>query len=93
MLIISNINSGAGDVESMVTNLLIGNVLKIKMKEKKMIRKRSIKTESLMEFATTVVKKGILVETVGRGRTAIIKNSRKQKKPLKETKMSWCCVH
>ena len=58
-----------------------------------MISKRSIKTESLTEFATTVVKKGILVGTVEHGRAAIIKKSRKQKKPLTETEMSGYYVH
>ena len=72
MLIISKINSSAGDVESIATNLAIGDVLKIKTKEKKMIRERNTKTENLMAFATTVVKKGIFIGTVGRGRTAKI---------------------
>ena len=61
MHIISNISSGAGDVETLATNLAIRDVLKIKMKEKKMIRIRNTKTENLMESATTVVKMGILV--------------------------------
>ena len=92
-LIISNISSNAGDVESMVTNLVIGDVPKIKMKKKKMKRKSSIKTENLKEYATTVDKRGILVRTVGCIRMAIIKNLRKQKEPLTEMEMSWCYVH
>ena len=37
---ISNISSGAGNVASMATNLVIKNALKIKMKKKKIIRKQ-----------------------------------------------------
>ena len=59
MHIINNINRGDGDVESMVTNLAIGDVLKIKMKKKKVIRIMNTKTESLMELATTAAKRGI----------------------------------
>ena len=64
MPIISNIRSDARDVESMVINLAIGDVPKIKMKKEKIKRKLSIKTESLKEFATTVDKRDILVRTV-----------------------------
>ena len=45
---INNTNSGAKNVESMATNLAIGDALKIKMKRKKMMRKQNIKTENLM---------------------------------------------
>ena len=76
---INNTNSGAGDVESMATNLAIGDVLKIKMKEKKMKKKSNIKIESLKEEPTTVDRRG-----VGHRKTAIIKNSEKQKRPLME---------
>ena len=73
MLIISSTSSNARDVESMATNLAIGDVSKIKMKKIKMKRKLSIKSESSKEFATTVNKRGILVRTVGCIRTAIKK--------------------
>ena len=65
MSIINSINSNARDVESMATNLAIGDVPKIKMREKKMKRKSNIKIEKLKEYATTVGKSAILVGTVG----------------------------
>ena len=39
---VSSTSSGAGNVASMATNLLIEDVLKIKMKKKKIIRNRKI---------------------------------------------------
>ena len=41
----NNTNSNAGNVVSTATNLEIRNVLKVKMKKKKNIRKQIIKTE------------------------------------------------
>ena len=79
MLLIGNTSSNAGDVESMVINLAIRDVPKIKMKKKKMKRKLSIKTESLKKFATTVDKRGILVRTVGCVRMAIKKFEKAEK--------------
>ena len=88
MSIINNIRSDAEDVESMATNLAMGDVPKIKMREKKIKRKWNTKIENLKEFTTTVDRRGILVGTVWRGKTAIVKNLRKQKEPLTETEMS-----
>ena len=92
MYIMNNISSDARDVESMTTNLVIEDVTKINMKKKKMKRKANVKIESLKEYTTTVDRRGTLVGTVRRERTTIIKNFRKQKEPLMETKMSLCCV-
>ena len=92
MHIISSISKDASDVENMVTNLVIGNVPKLKMKKEKMKRKLNIKIGSLKEYVTTVDRKGILVGTVGHREMAIIKILIKQKEPLTVMEMSWCCV-
>ena len=57
-----------------------------------MKRKLNIKIESLKEFVITVDRKGILVMTVRHGRTAIIKNLKKQNETLMEMEMSLCCA-
>ena len=62
MPIIGNISSGAGNVVSTATNLEIKDVLRIKMKKKKNIRKQKkmkIKTENLMGYAAIAGEKGI----------------------------------
>ena len=62
MHIINNISNGAGNVDSKATNLEVRGVLKIKMKEKKIIRKQKhmkIKADNLTEYATIVEGKGI----------------------------------
>ena len=92
MSIINSISSNARDVGRMATNLAFGDVLKIKMYEKKMKRKSNIKIENLKEFVITVDRRGILVGIVGRRKMAIIKKLIKQKEPLTEMEMSWCCV-
>ena len=76
----------------MDTNLAIGDDPKIKLKKKKMKRKLNIKIESLKKYATTVDRKSILVGIVRHGKTAIIKNLKKQKELLTKMEMSWCCV-
>ena len=61
-VIIISIISSARNVESMATNLAIGDVLKIKMKKMKIIRKQkdmNIKTKNLMECATIAFREGI----------------------------------
>ena len=58
MNIIGSISRDAGNVESTATNLVIEDILKIKMKKKKMKRKLNIKIGSLKEYATTVDIKG-----------------------------------
>ena len=81
---------------SAATNLGIRNVLKIKTKKKKNIRKQkkiAIKTENLMGYATTAAEKGMWVRTVGSRSMAIIKNSRKQKKLLIGMRMTWFHVY
>ena len=92
MHIINSISKDAGDVETTVTILVIGDVLRTEMKKKEMKRKSSIKIGNLKEHATTVDRKGILVRTVWRQETAIIKNLKKQKERLIEMEKSWCCV-
>ena len=76
--IISSISKDADNVENTATNLVIGDVLKIKMKKRKMKRKLNIK-KSLKEYTTTVDR-------------AIIKELKKQKEPLTVMEMHWCCV-
>ena len=61
VLIISNISSSAGNVESMATTLAIGNVLKIK-KTMKIMRKQkdmNIKIKKSKECANIAVRRGI----------------------------------
>ena len=58
----SNISSNARNVESMATNLVIGDALNIKMKKIKIMRKQTdmnIKIKKLKECATIAVRKGI----------------------------------
>ena len=58
----SNISSDAGNVQSMATNLAIGDALKIKMKKKKIIRKQkdtNIKIKNSKKCANIVVRRGI----------------------------------
>ena len=88
----SSTRNSVESVVSMATDLEIRNVLKIKMKTKKNIRKQkslTMKTENWMRCATTAAKKGIRVRPVGSGSMAVIKNSRKQKKPLTVMRMMW----
>ena len=62
MPIIGNISSGAGNVVSTATNLEIKDVLRIKMKKKKNIRKQKkmkIKTENLTGYASIATGKGM----------------------------------
>ena len=84
---INNTSSNTSEVESIATNLVIGDVLRLKMKKKKIKGKLNIKIDSLKEYSFTVDRKGILVGTVGRRKTAIIIYLRKQKEPLMETEM------
>ena len=79
-------------MESTATNLETGDVPKVRMKKKTVKRKMNIKIRDLKEYATTVDRKGIRGGIVRHGETAIIKNLKKQKEPLMETEMSWCCV-
>ena len=54
----SNTSSNANNMESMATNLAIGDVPRITIKKKIMKRKMNIKIRSLMVYATTVVRRG-----------------------------------
>ena len=59
---ISSISSSARNVESMVTNLAIGGVLRIKIKKMEIIRNQKdmiIKIKNSKECVTTAVRKGI----------------------------------
>ena len=59
---VSSTSSGAENVASMATNMVIDDALKIKMKKKKIIRKQKnmkIKPKNLMEYATIAVRRGI----------------------------------
>ena len=60
---------------------MIRDVLKIKMKKKKMKRKSNIKIGSLKEYATTVDRKGILVGIV-RPRNGYYKKFEKAKRAI-----------
>ena len=89
-LTINSKSSSAGNVESMVTNLAIGDALKIKMKNLKIIRKRKDMNKTIknsMVCATIAVQKGVSVRIVRHRKTAIIKILRKWKEPLTEMRM------
>ena len=55
MLIISNISSGAENEESMATNLVIGDALKIKMKKMIIIRKQKDMNVKIIFFKRSVL--------------------------------------
>ena len=81
------INSRGNDakgLESMATNLAIGNAPKIMKKRKKAKRKTITMIKNLMIYVITVVRKGILVGIVGLEKTAVTKILRKRKEPLME---------
>ena len=59
MCIINNTSNDANGVESVATNLVIGDVLNIIMEKRKTKRKMNIELRSLKVYAITVVRRGM----------------------------------